>query len=112
MWLCEAAHTPVIWATQVLDQLNKNGIASRSEITDAYKATQAECVMVNKGPFTHLVLDTLMDISKRSHRHTRKKRYEMQALGIAKNFSFKQIGISGVKPHKKQGKPVGKTSPY
>jgi pyruvate kinase len=93
MWLCEAAHTPVIWATQVLEQLNKTGIASRSEITDAYKATQAECVMVNKGTYTHLVLDTLIDISKRSHRHNKKKRYEMQSLSIAKKFNFKHLGI-------------------
>jgi pyruvate kinase len=93
MWLCEAAHTPVIYATQVLEQLNKTGIASRSEITDAYKATQAECVMVNKGAYTHLVLDTLIDISKRSHRHNKKKRYEMQSLGIAKKFNFKNMGI-------------------
>ncbi len=93
LWLCEAAHTPVIWATQVLEQLNKTGIASRSEITDAYKAAQAECIMINKGKYTHLVLDTLNDIAKRSHRHHLKKRYEMQALGIAKNFSEKKIEI-------------------
>jgi pyruvate kinase len=93
LWICEAAHTPVIWATQVLEQLNKTGIAARSEITDAYKAAQAECIMINKGKYTHLVLDTLNDIAKRSHRHHLKKRYEMQALSIAKNFSEKQIDI-------------------
>jgi pyruvate kinase len=91
LWLCEAAHTPVIWATQVLDQLNKTGIASRSEITDAYKAAQAECIMINKGKFTHLVLDTLSDIIQRSHRHHLKKRYEMQALSIAKKFMVKNL---------------------
>ena len=35
LWLCEAAHVPVIWATQVLDTLARKGIASRAEITDA-----------------------------------------------------------------------------
>ena len=25
LWLCEAAHLPVIWATQVLEQLTKTG---------------------------------------------------------------------------------------
>ncbi|MBK9334453.1 MAG: pyruvate kinase, partial [Ignavibacteria bacterium] len=35
LWICEAAHIPVIWATQVLDSLNKSGIATRSEVTDA-----------------------------------------------------------------------------
>lgn len=88
LWICEAAHTPVIWATQVLEQLNKTGIASRSEITDAYKAGQAECIMVNKGPYTHLVLDTLKDVVERSKRHHLKKRYELQALGIARRFSL------------------------
>ncbi|MCB0640264.1 MAG: pyruvate kinase, partial [Phaeodactylibacter sp.] len=27
LWICEAAHVPVVWATQVLESLNKNGIA-------------------------------------------------------------------------------------
>jgi pyruvate kinase len=44
MWLCEAAHVPVIWATQVLENLNKSGVPTRSEITDAAHASMAECV--------------------------------------------------------------------
>jgi pyruvate kinase len=35
LWICEAAHVPVIWATQVLDSLVRDGAASRSEATDA-----------------------------------------------------------------------------
>jgi pyruvate kinase len=35
LWICEAAHVPVIWATQVLETLAKKGLPSRSEITDA-----------------------------------------------------------------------------
>lgn len=35
LWLCEAAHVPVIWATQVLESLVKNGTPSRGEMTDA-----------------------------------------------------------------------------
>jgi pyruvate kinase len=49
LWICEAAHVPVIWATQVLENLNKSGIATRSEITDVAHAAMAECVMINKG---------------------------------------------------------------
>ena len=41
----------MIWATQVLETLNKSGIATRSEVTDAAHAAHAECVMLNKGPF-------------------------------------------------------------
>ena len=50
VWLCEAAHVPVIWATQVLESLVKDGMPSRGEMTDAVMAGRAECVMLNKGP--------------------------------------------------------------
>ncbi|WP_445382600.1 pyruvate kinase [Robiginitalea sp. IMCC43444] len=49
--LCGAAHIPVVWATQVLENLAKKGLPSRSEITDAAAAMQAECVMLSKGPY-------------------------------------------------------------
>lgn len=48
--ICEAAHVPTIWATQVLETLAKKGRPSRAEITDAATARHAECVMLNKGP--------------------------------------------------------------
>jgi len=48
--ICEAAHVPTIWATQVLETLAKKGRPSRAEITDAATARRAECVMLNKGP--------------------------------------------------------------
>ena len=35
LWMCEAAHVPAIWATQVLDTLARTGVPSRAEITDA-----------------------------------------------------------------------------
>src|SRR5690606_31555580 len=44
LWLCEAAHIPVIWATQVLENLAKTGIPTRAEISDAALGVQAECV--------------------------------------------------------------------
>ena len=47
--VCEAAHIPDIWATQVLDSLAKKGTPSRAEITDAAASQRAECVMLNKG---------------------------------------------------------------
>ena len=50
LWICEAAHVPVIWATQVLETLAKEGMPSRAEITDAAMGHRAECVMLNKGP--------------------------------------------------------------
>ena len=49
--LANAAHVPDIWATQVLETLAKKGIPSRSEISDVATALDAECVMLNKGPY-------------------------------------------------------------
>ncbi len=54
--LCDAAHLPDIWATQVLENLAKKGIPTRAEITDAAMAQRAECVMLNKGPY---IMDTV-----------------------------------------------------
>ncbi|MCC6672501.1 MAG: pyruvate kinase, partial [Planctomycetes bacterium] len=42
LWISEAAHLPVIWATQVLESLAKRGIPSRAEITDAAMGDRAE----------------------------------------------------------------------
>lgn len=47
--ICEAAHVPDIWATQVLEGVAKKGIPSRAEISDAAMSQRAECVMLNKG---------------------------------------------------------------
>ena len=49
--LCQAAHVTDIWATQVLENLAKRGVPSRSEITDAVMSQRADCVMLNKGPY-------------------------------------------------------------
>jgi pyruvate kinase len=74
LWLCQAAHLPVIWATQVLDRLAKTGRPSRAEITDAAMGVQAECVMLNKGPRILQAIFVLDDILRRMERHHRKKR--------------------------------------
>lgn len=86
LWISEACHAPVIWATQVLETLNKSGIATRSEVTDAYRAAMAECVMINKGDYTIRVLKTLTDILQRSGGHHIKKRYTSRPMQIAKNY--------------------------
>jgi len=86
LWICEAAHVPVIWATQVLENLNKSGLATRSEITDAVNAAQAECIMINKGSHTIEVMETLKDILQRASEHRNKKRFTFRSLNIAKNY--------------------------
>jgi pyruvate kinase len=72
LWLCEAAHVPVIWATQVLDTLARTGLASRAEITDAASGARAECVMLNKGPMIVAAITTLDDILTRMATHRSK----------------------------------------
>ncbi|KAG0450744.1 hypothetical protein HPP92_026771 [Vanilla planifolia] len=47
--ICNAAHIPVIWATQVLESIVKLGYPTRAEITDVHNATRASCIMLNKG---------------------------------------------------------------
>ena len=73
LWLCEAAHVPVIWATQVLDQFIKDGAPSRAETTDAAMAQRAECVMLNKGPYLAEAVTFLRDVLARMDRHQSKK---------------------------------------
>jgi len=86
LWICEAGHVPVVWATQVLENLNKTGLATRSEITDAARAAMAECVMINKGNHTLEVIKTLQDIFTRIGGHHIKKRYTFRPLSIATHF--------------------------
>ena len=73
LWLCEAAHLPVIWATEVLDHLARTGQPSRAEVTDAAMAQRAECVMLNKGPHVDTAIVVLDDILRRMSGHQRKK---------------------------------------
>ena len=90
LWICEAAHMPVVWATQVLESLNKSGLATRSEITDAAHAAKAECVMINKGEHTVEVIETLNDLLGRMGSHRIKKRYIFRPLNIARDFLSKK----------------------
>ena len=86
LWICEAAHVPVIWATQVLESMNKTGYATRSEITDAAMSGRAECVMLNKGKYIVKTIKMLENILLRQLGQVNKKRYIMRPLGIARNF--------------------------
>ena len=86
LWICEAAHVPVIWATQVLETMNKTGFATRSEISDASMGIMAECVMLNKGPHVVKTVETLSDILTRLSGHMDKKRYIHRPLSIARSF--------------------------
>jgi pyruvate kinase len=80
LWVCEAARVPVIWATQVLENLVKRGIPSRAEITDAAMAERAECIMINKGPFVLDAIALLDDVVARMQAHQQKKTARLRAL--------------------------------
>ena len=83
LWICEAAHLPVIWATQVLESLAKKGIPSRSEITDAAMGERAECVMLNKGLYIVEAVRALDDILRRREALQDKKRSMLRGLHVA-----------------------------
>jgi pyruvate kinase len=91
LWICEAAHVPVIWATQVLENMVKTGIPSRAEITDAAMSERAECVMLNKGPFILQAVNSLADILDRMQEHQHKKAPQLKALHIAINTLKKNL---------------------
>jgi pyruvate kinase len=83
LWMCEAAHVPVIWATQVLEGLAKDGRPTRAEITDAAMSERAECVMLNKGPHVEAAVAALDDILQRMQAHQRKKSAMLRPLRLA-----------------------------
>ena len=102
LWLCEAAHIPVIWATQVLENLAKTGIPTRAEISDVVQGVQAECIMLNKGPFINDAIKMLKNILIRMEAHSFKKKNSLRALNIAKNSVNQLIGDINNKPKNKK----------
>lgn len=84
LWLGEACHLPVIWATQVLDSAAHTGLATRAEITDAAMSMRAECVMLNKGPYIGAATRMLADIIRKMEAHQYKKRSLYRPLAVAR----------------------------
>ena len=83
LWICEAAHGPVIWATQVLESLAQEGMASRAEITNAAMGDRAECVMLN-------------NILRHMQTHQAKKRAKLRTLRLCRILQNRQITPSPV----------------
>jgi len=84
--ISEAAHVPTIWATQVLENLAKEGMLSRAEVSDAVMSARAEAVMLNKGPFIVEAIQTLDDILSRMKEHQSKKRALYPALDVSESL--------------------------
>ncbi|TAK50392.1 MAG: pyruvate kinase [Saprospiraceae bacterium] len=86
LWICEAAHLPVIWATQVLEGMAKQGLPTRAEVTDAAMGQRAECIMLNKGPHIVDATKALGNILDRMQDHQTKKRSLLRKLALAEKF--------------------------
>jgi pyruvate kinase len=81
--LCAAAHLPVVWATQVLDNLAKKGMPSRAEVSDVVLAARTQCVMLNKGPHVITAVRFLVDVLERMEGHQDKHFRLLRALRVA-----------------------------
>jgi pyruvate kinase len=86
--LCEAAHIPVIYATQVLENKMKTNLPSRAEITDAAFAQRADCIMLNKGIYAVDTIKILKTILRQMHKLFKKNR---QLLTIAPHWTVKDL---------------------
>ena len=83
LWFCEAAHVPIIWATQVLENMAQTGQPSRAEVTDAAMSSRAECVMLNKGAHVIEAVRFLDNVLERMQLHQQKKRSMLRKLSIS-----------------------------
>jgi len=108
--LCEAAHIPVIWATQVLESLAQTGLPARAEITDATTAQRAECVMLNKGPHVLEAVQTLSLLLGTADRHRIKKREVFREFTVQRGVFGGRDVRPGAAPTDPQSKaPQGKS---
>jgi pyruvate kinase len=83
VWLCEAARVPVVWATQVLESLARDGLPTRAEISDAVMSARAECVMLNKGPRIVDATAFLGSLLRRMGGHHDKRMARLRRLTVA-----------------------------
>jgi len=95
LWLCEAAHVPVIWATQVLEGLAKTGSPTRAEVTDAAMSGRAECVMLNKGPHIVQAVEFLSGVLERMDAHQLKKTAMLRRLSVSENLRSDHASATG-----------------
>jgi pyruvate kinase len=80
LWICEAAHIPVIWGTNVLESIVSKGEPSHLEMTDAAMSERAECVMLGKGPYQDEALIMLDRLLSRMQNNQLKKTPQLRAL--------------------------------
>ena len=83
LWICEAAHVPVIWATQVVETLVQTGIPTRAEISDVTLAAMSECIMLNKGEHINEAISFVSGILQKFEKNVYKKTAILRQLSIA-----------------------------
>lgn len=83
MWICEAVHIPIDWATQVLENITSTGVATRAEITDAAESARAECVLLNSGPYVIEAMAMLSRILEKMEGHYSKKKKVIRTLKVS-----------------------------
>ncbi len=88
--ICHAAHVPVIFATQVLENLNKTGLATRAEVTDASFGLMADGILLNKGPHTVATIKALKDILRNRGKSLTGRQPLARPLDMATRF-FNQV---------------------
>ena len=80
-----AAHLPLVWATQVLETLAKDGVPTRAEITDAALSERSSCVMLNKGRYIVMAIRMLDKIVRRMEKFRTKSENVLPKLdGVEK----------------------------
>ena len=84
---------PVIWATQVLEGLAKQGLPTRAEVTDAAMGERAECIMLNKGEHIVEATRALSEILNRMQDHQTKKRSLLRRLHLAEKYFAAKVSI-------------------
>ena len=81
-----AAHLPLIWATQVLETLAKDGVPTRAEITDAALSERSSCVMLNKGQYIVMAIRMLDKIVRRMEKFRTKSEHVLPKLDGAEKL--------------------------
>ncbi|NWF69944.1 MAG: hypothetical protein HXY40_12735 [Chloroflexi bacterium] len=74
LWLCEAAHVPVLWTTRTLDTLALTGCPARAAMSDFAVLEAAAGVALKRGPHLLEVLSHLQEMLTRMQAHHLKKR--------------------------------------
>jgi pyruvate kinase len=87
MRICQAAHVPLVWATQVLESLAKKGLPSRAEITDLVMAERADCVMLNKGPHILKTIRFLDEIMRSMEPYQEDKAPALPSLDLTEDWT-------------------------